>query len=368
MENETTKVCGVHLYCLKSLPAEQKDYGPLLTSLFSSSTVFPQSAFERLSITTTSSSSSQAAKKRDHTEQKSQRIVTLRSREEAEALTLQDGSSNLAFCDACHKVDDNRAFLLCSQCRSTKYCNQSCQMAYWTIGGHKKVCKQIARDNVLAAENAKKAAGATPGPRARPDVYRDEWSWRSPPEAVLLRKRFTLDQVTVAMDHDLDPHYEGMDHVAVLWDDLSFVVKEGTEPLFTGSIIPPTVKRILQGGLRDRRISWEYLTAGCGPYIQLLAHDAVRNSDKELVSEWIIRADNKPDAGLVLEQLTECFWRTVTSPGTPDYSQEHVDILSQNKYVIDDLRCRANARQHSLILLLYPLLSLATACATMTSC
>ena len=86
-------------------------------------------------------------------------------------------------------------------------------------------------------------------------------------------------------------------------NDLSFVIK-GTQPLLQALLFRLRPK-ILQRGLIDKRICWEYLDTG--PFLQLLAHDAVRNSDKELVCEWIIRADNKPDAGLVLEQLTECF-------------------------------------------------------------
>lgn len=265
-------------------------------------------------------------------EKASHRVNPVRSLKEAEALVLQGGPSNLAFCDSCHEVGDKSRFLLCSQCRSTRYCNQSCQIEHWTNGGHKKACKLIIRDRAQLAEEAKKATGEILGPRVRSAVYRDVWNWRSSSEAVAFRKKFTLDQVTMGKDHDPDPHYPGLDHVAVLWNDLSFVIKEGTQPLFTGSIIPPTTKKILQRGLIDKRICWEYLDTG--PFLQLLAHDAVRNSDKELVCEWIIRADNKPDAGLVLEQLTECFWRAVTSLGTPDYSQEHVDVLAQNKYVV----------------------------------
>tara|TARA_A100001035_G_scaffold275058_1_gene267892 strand:- start:46 stop:756 length:711 start_codon:yes stop_codon:yes gene_type:complete len=234
-------------------------------------------------------------------------------------------------CDSCSREAPKGSLFNCSQCNSTWYCNQKCQRDHWKAGGHGKLCKRIAIDKVLAAEKVKKAAGEEPGPRVRPTAARDQWSWHSTPEAVASRPKFTLDQVTVALDQDPDPRYDGMTTYTPYWDDLQFVIKEGTPALFSGSIIPPTVKKILQVGLRDKRLSWEYLTKGCGPFLLLLAHDAVRNSDKELVCEWIVRADPKPDAGLLLEQLTECFWRTVTSPGTPEYSQKHVDVLKANK-------------------------------------
>ena len=51
-------------------------------------------------------------------------------------------SPALRFCASCAEQTD--ATLCCARCR-TDYCSRECQVAHWTLGGHKKACKGIAR-------------------------------------------------------------------------------------------------------------------------------------------------------------------------------------------------------------------------------
>ena len=242
-----------------------------------------------------------------------------RTLKEVQAVVSLLGKSKVAYCSNCLKVRSKDEFLQCSQCKAVKYCNKICQCTHWNEGGHHFKCKSLAIEAINVKENLKEAAGVPKEPRKRPDCSRDVWTWRTTLEVSAMRPKFYLEQIQRGPEQQLDPLFDGIDHVTLRWLDHNFIIKEGTKPIFTASIIPPAVKSILQQGLKDKRISWEYLYHGCGHFLDLLRHDSVRNTDKEMVAEWIIRADVKPDGGLILEELTECWWRSKTSPGTPDY-------------------------------------------------
>ena len=54
-------------------------------------------------------------------------------------IRMREGS-NYCFNDGCEFVGPLKAFKVCPQCKSARYCGVACQTQDWTTGGHKATC------------------------------------------------------------------------------------------------------------------------------------------------------------------------------------------------------------------------------------
>ena len=153
---------------------------------------------------------------------------------------------------------------------------------------------------------------------------RDQWEWMTSDELAATRPTFTAAEMLSAPDQAANPPTEN-EEVVAWWEEQDYTLK-GTV-LIKASMIPPEIKARIRQGLISKRLTWEYLLSG--RFLEFARHPAVNKTDVLIVLESVMLEDVKSDAGQLLEQETEQFWRTRTTPGNIAFDQKVADVMKK---------------------------------------
>ena len=187
----------------------------------------------------------------------------------------------------------------------------------------------------------------TPAPKI---CGRDEWAWRNSEELAATRQRFTASEMLLAADQPVNPPTDNEELIA-WWEQREFLLKG--EVLISSSIIPPEVKAKILSGLESKKLTWEYLLSS--QFLELAKHAAVQVSDIMLVLDMVMGEEGvKSDAGLLLEELTELFWRTRTTPAGIEFDQEVADVMEECRLSLSTIMLEGNSHGEKLRKLTHP--------------
>ena len=129
---------------------------------------------------------------------------------QAQSSTAKDPSKkSCAQCGSTKSsVEGKKKLLTCSQCKFTYYCSSECQKKHWKEGGHKKICKKLAKASKKEMDSKKKASNKKKTDKLDNEKHLDQWA-----------KTMSKHQTATAKSHG----FSNREHMSKLGFDVQFL-------------------------------------------------------------------------------------------------------------------------------------------------